>query len=1172
MSKKILFLISFVLVVTLASSSYGQAIVVGNWENIMDGWAKDPCAPAGTTTSYSATGVTLDTKSLKLSVPEPNWQRAIYLRLQDKGLVDDFFNNDTFSVDVTRLPGEWTGPGGYSGVDLVVSANSVSGPVFQALGGKIWWSPGDGNNPQTATWDYSAIKALIDPCSVSYLELIIATNYDADFTAGGKYYLDNALLAPPAPVPPQIGDWELRRDGWAIWPGPNPPPVGTTIDYNDTTGVTLHGNSLRLKVPDGGVQRVLYIQLHKQGLVDDFFSNSSFSVDVTRLANEWTPGAAGAFSGVELIVNASSDAGAVFQNLGGRVWWSPGDGNGPKKALWDYSATKSQIDPCSVSYLEFIIVTNFDDVNYTEGTYYLDNAKLIPRTGYTVIGDWENAGDGWIEWTDPQPPIGPPKYTYVTTGATLNSKAVKVIPDGAYDQGLAIKLQNNGLFAEGLANNKFSIDVTLVRDEWKGNGGACGVELVLNEQGVGWVGLGPPDIDTNNPATPGRWDPDTEPNGTVHTTRMVWDYSSYVPRMAPPGWFEFILVTTYDTAYDEDGNHPGNFYFDNARLTDGPKASDPTPANGATDVENKPTLSWRIGRYADTHDVYFGTDEAKVTDANRTSHPDVNYNNVSDNSYVPGNLEFKTTYYWRVDEVNMADDPNMWKGDVWSFTVGDYAIVENFNSYADDTALQNVWKGGGGAQISLQLGENDANLVRDGNSMNFTFDNYYAFYSEAYANTASLPSGIGSNWTAVGVKALDLYFYGQADNDANEQMYVKLTDGDGTPHSKTVMYDGDKNDIKKAEWQVWHIPLSAFTGVNPANVKKIAIGFGDGIDPGYSWGNSTVYFEDIRLYLGGRCILSKRSADFAKVDYAPLGSGGDCVIDYQELELMVGDWLVEDGGYIATKNPGTNGLVAYYPLNEGSGTTTDDASVNDHNGTFVGGVSWVSPGFMGASNINVNGTALSKVSIGTWNPAAPDGKLTLALWIKWGGPYEAGQPQGLIAKREDWSGSRMMFEFECDTPDTPAYRGTFALRSFSRGVFSPTGILTPLIGQWAHVASTFDGTTARLYLNSAEVASGAFSFSSMTTAMMCLANNQEGQYWGPGVFKGDMDEVRIFNRALEPNEIAYLADTTPGDGEIYTPLTSIAELYSGEPKGSRIVNFKDFAVLAKIWLEEDLFP
>jgi hypothetical protein len=174
----------------------------------------------------------------------------------------------------------------------------------------------------------------------------------------------------------------------------------------------------------------------------------------------------------------------------------------------------------------------------------------------------------------------------------------------------------------------------------------------------------------------------------------------------------------------------------------------------------------------------------------------------------------------------------------------------------------------------------------------------------------------------------------------------------------------------------------------------------------------------------------------------------------------------------------------------------------------------------------------------------------------------------------------MMFSFEMDTPDAEDLRGTFALRRYAypnatnNNVWSPPGMMYAYIGEWAHLAATFDGTTGRLYLNSREVASGPLAFSKKKDASMAIGNNNGATGWPncPGVFNGDMDEARIYNRDLSPTEIAYLADATPADGELYTPLPSLAELYDAEPKGSRVVNFKDFAILADNWLEEDLWP
>jgi hypothetical protein len=49
-----------------------------------------------------------------------------------------------------------------------------------------------------------------------------------------------------------------------------------------------------------------------------------------------------------------------------------------------------------------------------------------------------------------------------------------------------------------------------------------------------------------------------------------------------------------------------------------------------------------------------------------------------------------------------------------------------------------------------------------------------------------------------------------------------------------------------------------------------------------------VYFDDVRLY-PSRCILSRRSAEFAKGDYVE-----DCAVNYNELAVMASEWLLEE--------------------------------------------------------------------------------------------------------------------------------------------------------------------------------------------------------------------------------------------------------------------------------------
>ena len=107
-----------------------------------------------------------------------------------------------------------------------------------------------------------------------------------------------------------------------------------------------------------------------------------------------------------------------------------------------------------------------------------------------------------------------------------------------------------------------------------------------------------------------------------------------------------------------------------AMLAFGPElASEPVPADEATDVDRDTTLNWLPGEFAAGHDIYLGTAFDDVNDASRADprgtlitpgHPEA--------TVAPGRLEFGQTYYWRVDEVNAAPDETIFKGEIWSFT------------------------------------------------------------------------------------------------------------------------------------------------------------------------------------------------------------------------------------------------------------------------------------------------------------------------------------------------------------------------------------------------------------------------------------------------------------------------------------------------------------------------
>ncbi|MEJ2647732.1 MAG: CBM9 family sugar-binding protein, partial [Sedimentisphaerales bacterium] len=100
----------------------------------------------------------------------------------------------------------------------------------------------------------------------------------------------------------------------------------------------------------------------------------------------------------------------------------------------------------------------------------------------------------------------------------------------------------------------------------------------------------------------------------------------------------------------------------------------PYPPDKATDVDRDVVLTWTPGASAATHNLFLGTDFNDVNDATITNPLSANSIEALDvNNFSPGRLEFDTTYYWRVDEVNAPSTPGTFKGQVWSFTVEPFA-------------------------------------------------------------------------------------------------------------------------------------------------------------------------------------------------------------------------------------------------------------------------------------------------------------------------------------------------------------------------------------------------------------------------------------------------------------------------------------------------------------------
>jgi hypothetical protein len=293
--------------------------------------------------------------------------------------------------------------------------------------------------------------------------------------------------------------------------------------------------------------------------------------------------------------------------------------------------------------------------------------------------------------------------------------------------------------------------------------------------------------------------------------------------------------------FDVVETHKGNVW---SFTTEGAVVS-PQPANGAVDVTQSPTLTWVHGVFADTHQVYFGTDADAVKNADTSSPEYKGSGNLGAESYESEKLEWNSTYYWRIDEANNTNPDSPWTGPLWSFTTADFLVVDDFESYNDidppDPASNRIfeaWLDGYGTTDNGALVGNEMppyaeqGVVHGGlQSMPYFYDN------NLKTSEATLTLVYPRDWTEEGVTKLSLWFSGASGNAA-ERMFVVL--------GNAVVYHDDPAVTQTAGWNEWVIELQAFAGVDLTNVNSITIGFGTKNSPA-AGGAGTMYFDDIRL-------------------------------------------------------------------------------------------------------------------------------------------------------------------------------------------------------------------------------------------------------------------------------------------------------------------------------------
>ncbi|MGQ9608455.1 MAG: LamG domain-containing protein [bacterium] len=189
-------------------------------------------------------------------------------------------------------------------------------------------------------------------------------------------------------------------------------------------------------------------------------------------------------------------------------------------------------------------------------------------------------------------------------------------------------------------------------------------------------------------------------------------------------------------------------------------------------------------------------------------------------------------------------------------------------------------------------------------------------------------------------------------------------------------------------------------------------------------------------------------------------------------------------------------LVIYMPMNDGKGDTVKDLSPNGFDGKIVGGnYKWIN----GKIGNGIEMTAETEIQIPDNDMLDGMKALTLEIWLK----QDTHQSTGVVQKGTNWPDMSYLLQ---PWSDQQVY---FGISNTSSRAIAPAGSYP--LGEWYHLAATFDGTTLKVFINGKEKASAK------SPVAECPDTNTPLQVGNR--FAGVIDEFVMYNRALTDDEI-----------------------------------------------------
>ncbi len=232
------------------------------------------------------------------------------------------------------------------------------------------------------------------------------------------------------------------------------------------------------------------------------------------------------------------------------------------------------------------------------------------------------------------------------------------------------------------------------------------------------------------------------------------------------------------------------------------------------------------------------------------------------------------------------------------------------------------------------------------------------------------------------------------------------------------------------------------------------------------------------------------------------------------------------GSQLAALNGAGSGLVAWWKMDEGTGTVAADTSGNGNNAILTNGPVWTSGQIGGGLSFNGTNNYVTPVLAPT-NFSQP---FTISALVK---------VNTLVGTHQIMAGSNGDVQF---------YQGGTALLYRTNGVSTSFDPVFNSINTWQQVVVTYDGATMTLYANGSAIANRPVTALNDTNISIgSFGNTVE-------FFSGAMDDVRVYNRALSAAEVSQLYSEAMVPPDVTPPVIS-AITTSGQTLNSATITW-----------------